>query len=314
MATEARKFQVGLFVIGATMLMIGAAIWLGATHFFEQKEFFVAYFNESVQGLDPGAAVKYRGVPAGRVEQTRIAPDGNLIEVVMSLDSGVAERVQKEPDVRAQLQLAGITGLRYVEIDRQSGDALNKNPTITFRPPYPVIPSTPSSVKAIAEALEDVYTKVMSVDLEGISNDVRSTMQSANQLLRDERVSDALTQLRTVAVTANTLATNLEQMTAGVKLAPAVQSLNQATSEVKALFADLRSGPTGQQLRETLARMDQLAQNAQEFVIGLQGSAERLDHAIQNLERTTDEIRQQPSRLLFAAPPAPERPEDGRGE
>ena len=39
----------------------------------------------------------------------------------------------KDPTLRAQLQLSGITGLRYVEIDRHTGDALEKSPTLSLR-------------------------------------------------------------------------------------------------------------------------------------------------------------------------------------
>ena len=86
MATEARKFRVGVFTLVAVAILIGTIIWLGASRFFERTLRLDTYFSESVQGLEPGAAVKYRGVPSGRVEEIRIAPDGDLIEVVMSMD------------------------------------------------------------------------------------------------------------------------------------------------------------------------------------------------------------------------------------
>ena len=161
MATEAHKFQVGVFVIVVTTIAIGTAIWLGASRFFEETKHFVTYFSESVQGLDPGAAVKYRGVPAGRIQDIRIAPDGDLIEVLMDVDVDVAKVLKGDPTLRARLELSGITGLRYVEIERRSGDALNQAPTLTFKPPYEVIPSARSSFKAIQSALGDVYDKVM---------------------------------------------------------------------------------------------------------------------------------------------------------
>ena len=46
----------------------------------------------------------------------------------------------KDPTLRAQLQLSGITGLRYVEIDRHTGDALQNSPTLSFEPPAPADP------------------------------------------------------------------------------------------------------------------------------------------------------------------------------
>ena len=74
MSTEAKKFRVGVFSIGALVIGVGGLIWIGASRFFEDTVPFVTYFSESVQGLDPGSSVKYRGVPAGRVAKIRIAP------------------------------------------------------------------------------------------------------------------------------------------------------------------------------------------------------------------------------------------------
>ena len=209
MATEARKLRVGIFVIIAVLIGLGLAIWLGASRYLADESQAVTFFSESVQGLDPGAAVKYRGVPAGRVDQIKIAPDGDLIEVVMSIDNRYASMLVKDPTLRAQLQLSGITGLRYVEIDRQSGDALENAPTLSFEPEYPLIPSTPSQFKAIQEALEDIYGRVMSVDLAGISGDIRATLQSADQLLRDDRVQRILNNLSTITDSASRVTLNM---------------------------------------------------------------------------------------------------------
>ena len=309
MATEVSKFQVGVFVIAATIIGTAAAIWLGASRYFDDEIEMVSYFSESVQGLDPGSAVKYRGVPAGRVEDIRIAPDGNLIEVVMSLDTEFAESVREDETLRAQLQLSGITGLRYVEIDRHTGDALDKAPELTFEASEPVILSTPSSFKAVQEALQDIYNKVMSVDLEGISGDTRATLQAADLLLRDDRVQRILTNMAEISESAGRMTLNVEEMTAGVELGPTVTELQEATAEARALFSDLRGG-TSQQLRETLQQIDGLARSSQQFVLSLPVAVDRLDRTLANLEALSDELRQQPSRLIFSEPPAPRRSAD----
>lgn len=311
MATEAHKLQVGVFVIAAATLGVGAAIWLGATRFFEETRSFVTYFSESVQGLDPGAAVKYRGVPAGRIAHIGIAPDGNLIEVTMDVDTKIAEVLSGDKTLRARLELSGITGLRFLEIDRRSGPALNESPPLSFEPPYELIPSSRSSVKAIQEAMGDVYERIMAVDLPGISNDARSALQAANHLLRDENVKQTLANLRRVSDSASQLTENLERITAGVKLAAAVDNLSQAATETRAFVVDLRSGELGQEVHGAVTGIRQVAQSSQQFVEGLQYTVERLDRTIGNLERLTDQIRDQPSLLLFSQPPPPRQPARG---
>ena len=313
MASEARKFQVGVFVIAAVLIAVAGAIWLGASRYLADESRTVTYFSESVQGLDPGAAVKYRGVPAGRVERIDIAPDGDLIEVVMSVDRGFAERMLKDPTLRAQLQLSGITGLRYVEIDRHSGDALERSPKLSFEAPYPLIPSTPSQFKAVQEALEDIYGRVMSVDLPGISSDVRAMLQAADQLLRDERLQQILANVSAITGSTRQVVANVEQMTSGVQLAPVVTDLRHTTAEARSLLVELHDGATGQELRGALREIDGLARTTQSFVLDLQGVMERLNRTAENLEQLTDMLRQQPSRLLCSSPPPPRSGAGGDG-
>lgn len=309
MATEARKAQVGIFVIGALALAVVAAIWLGASRYFADEVPMVTYFSESVQGLEPGSAVKYRGVPAGRVDEIRIAPDGELIEVLMSVKSSVVQYLIFDTSLRAQLQLSGITGLRYVEIDRHSGDALDKSPELTFKAPYSIIRSTPSSFAAIQEALEQIYDKVMSVDLGGISGDMRATLQAADQILRDERLQATLTNLAEVSESIGRVSNNVEKITAGVELAPVVRELSDTTKEAHAFIDDLHRGQTGEELRATLREFTGLARSTQEFVVGLQSTVDRLDRTVGSLQRLTDQIAEHPSQLLFSSPPEPRRGE-----
>jgi ABC-type transporter Mla subunit MlaD len=310
-ATEAHKYQVGVFVIVASIIGIGAVIWLGASRFFEQTQPFVTYFSESVQGLEPGSALKYRGVPSGRVATIRIAPDGELIEVLLDVDTRSAKALKKDPTLRATLELSGITGLRYIEIDRRSGDALEQAPTLSFKPPYEVIPSSRSSFKAIQAALEDVYDRIMQLDLAGISSDARSTLQAANTLFRDERIDALLTNFKALSQSTSQLAKNLKTMTDGVTLRPAVDNATQATAEARALLTELRGSEPGKHLNATFEQLDRVAASAQQVLSSLQFVIERLDRSATSLQSLTEQVRGQPSLLLFSEPPAERATTDG---
>lgn len=305
MATEARKLRVGVFVASAVIIGLGAAIWLGASRYLADETLTVTYFGESVQGLDPGAAVKYRGVPAGRVASIGIAPDGDLIEVVMSVDTAFAKRMLDDPNLRAQLQLSGITGLRYVEIERETGEALQSMPSLSFKPPYPLIPSTRSQFKAIQEALSDVYDRVMSIDIPGVVSDTRAMLQAADHILRDERVQSVLTNFSELTDAARRATVNVQNMTTGVQLAAAVGEVRDAAAAAKGLLVDLREGETGKELHQALRGVDDLARTMQSFVLGMQGTLDRLNRTTDNLEQLTEVLREEPSLLIFSSPPPP---------
>src|SRR4030042_3810826 len=105
MARKTSKFMVGLFTIIGVVIGVIAIIWVGASHYFEKGARYGVYFDESVQGLQKDSAVKYRGVEVGRVETIRVAPDNNLIGVIMKVN--LKEDLSKT--AVAQLKMAGIT-------------------------------------------------------------------------------------------------------------------------------------------------------------------------------------------------------------
>jgi len=88
---------------------------VNASKYFSGGATYVSYFNESVQGLKMNSAVRYRGVDVGIVEDIRVAPDNELVEVVMKVDL----KGDLEHDIVTQLKPVGITGLVIVEIGSQ---------------------------------------------------------------------------------------------------------------------------------------------------------------------------------------------------
>ena len=70
MSKQANKTVIGLFVLGAIVLAVGALIIFGSGQIFTQVSEFVLYFPGSVKGLNVGAPVVFRGVKIGAV--TRI--------------------------------------------------------------------------------------------------------------------------------------------------------------------------------------------------------------------------------------------------
>ena len=55
-------FKVGLFVILGLMTIVTGVIVFGAGKFLKKKIIIESYFNQSVQGLEVGAPLKFQGV------------------------------------------------------------------------------------------------------------------------------------------------------------------------------------------------------------------------------------------------------------
>jgi hypothetical protein len=94
---EARYYRVGLFVFLGMLAIVAAIITLGGRGLFQDPLMFETYFEESVQGLEVGSAVMFRGVPLGTVSGIGLVSEyyelgdeerlkyGNLVRVKMRL-------------------------------------------------------------------------------------------------------------------------------------------------------------------------------------------------------------------------------------
>ena len=111
MATRAQKVKVGVFVTVSTALLAGSLILVSGF----TKENVVRYcceFPHTVGGLAPGAAVRYSGVPVGKVKSVWVAPNQTVC-VNMEV---FKERITLYEGVRAGLDLAGIMGGPVIEL------------------------------------------------------------------------------------------------------------------------------------------------------------------------------------------------------
>ena len=135
MENKSHAIAAGIFVVLITAMAVTFAVWLSRDR--GQRNLFELSTHESVTGLQPQAAVRYRGLAVGKVES--IAFDektpGN-VRVRISVDEGT-------PLTRssfATLSYQGVTGLAYVQLD-DPGDSTeplqpddNAPPRIPLRP------------------------------------------------------------------------------------------------------------------------------------------------------------------------------------
>jgi len=311
MDSQKTKFTVGLFVACGVGIALVAVIWLGMSRIFEKGQFYAAYFNESVQGLDIDSPVKYRGVPVGRVERIEVAPDSKLIQVVLKI-----ETVEKlERDIVAQLKSVGITGSMFVELDRRREGEPDLSPHLSFPTEYPVVGSKPSGISQILKGIDDVLKKIKSVDLEGISDKVKLNLDDLRQAIADanikgisDRVKLNLDDLRQAIADADIKRVS-KSLTDLLKRADRILVKNE-----KAISKDIK------ELAKTLENASEFFGKGSSLVSKVDDSysyierqlliiAQNLEKASENLDRLTELLADQPSQLIFGEPPTPRKVE-----
>jgi ABC-type transporter Mla subunit MlaD len=154
--TVARNIKVGLFAIGGVAAAVIAAIAIGLHAVTPEQVEYHTYFDESVQGLDVGSPVKYRGVLVGSVKAIGFAPDRKHIAVVLGIGASQARQLdlaESTSHLRTELEVQGLTGLKDVEIEVVE-PAENPPPALPFSPPTHYIPSRKSLLTGISGDLE----------------------------------------------------------------------------------------------------------------------------------------------------------------
>ncbi len=315
MATRKTKFAVGLFVFVGLAFAIWITIWLGMSRYLEKGQYYVTYFDESVQGLGVDSPVKYRGVFIGRVESIAVAPDSKLIKVILNIESGQ----QLDPNIVAQLKSVGITGSMFVELDQKKADEPDQSPRLGFPSEYPIIASKPSEISGLYGGLNKVLEQVKLLDLEGISLQIKTTLENINQtvddaniqrisktiessfermeiILADQRWDKILAAADSTLVRVEDLVSSKEQT-----IASAIDNFNRAMQNVNSLSD------------EGSALVSGADASVSELMNHLLIAARNLEKASDNLNRLMETLADHPSQLMFGQPPRPREVESEDG-
>ena len=331
MASIKTQFSVGLFVIVGFTVAAAAVIWLGMSHYLQKGQYYVAYFDESVQGLDRDSPVKYRGVTIGRVDHLGVAPDGRLIEAVIKIES-IESDVKPDEQWIAQLKSVGITGLMFVELDQRSPGEEDLSPEIEFPTKHPMIPTKPSGVKQIVEGVAEVIDQLKTVDFVAISTRLQRAIDRFDATLEDANVDELSVDLRAAIQAIETLVSNPKWQkvlaageTAGTAVVDlsrtaegAVGDINRAVASVDGNFEAMKTefNTALGDFRRAVTKADRFFEHGSELAVNSNVRVARLERQLsvtlrelrtssENLNRLLEEISEQPSRLLFGEPPPP---------
>ena len=329
MATQKTKFAVGLFVAMGLVLAILITTWLGMSRFLQKGQFYVTYFDESVQGLDVDSPVKYRGVFTGRVDSISVAPDSKLIKVILKIESG-----QKlDHNIVAQLKSVGITGSMFVELDQKNAGEPDQSPSLSFPSEYPIIASKPSEIRGLISGLEEILNQIKAIALEEIADKIKATLDNINQsvndanvaqisqkvdssfekmqqILEDQRWTKILASAESAGQSINSLLDKADRTLVRIQgiviakeetIKSAMDNFNRAMKKANILLNESTSLVSG-----TDASVSQLMQH---LVI----IAQNMESASENLNQLMELLADQPSQLLFGEPPTPRNVDAGNG-
>ncbi len=315
MENKSHAFAAGLFVLVVTALVVGLGVWL--TRDRGNYQSYELSSGEGVAGLQPQAAVRYKGVSVGRV--THIGFDsqasGNvLIRIAVSVDAPIT------PTTFAVLGYQGVTGLAYVLLD-DAGE------------PYPAIAPGPSGLPRLPLRTSP-FTQLFDQG-PAILSRVQEATERINQVLSDDNqrlLRELLTNTSQAAGSVHTLSQRLDA-TVQQRLDPALaalpplareatgalQSMRQAGEQVSGMAAEIgqtakRINAPGGTLEQTERGAQALAQAVERFgtttLPRMERAADETARAARLTGRAASSLGENPQGILYG----PGRGQPGPGE
>jgi paraquat-inducible protein B len=214
---KANKTKIGIFVVGAVILLVAAILIFGSGALFKQSDKYIVFFDGSVKGLSVGAPVNFRGVKIGNISSIDLAYDAKtksvLIPVVIDVELA---RVKGIPDpfgypdysqfiqdgLRAKLELQNfITGQLMLGFDFYPQDP-QKMYNITKS--YPELPALPIS--------PDIFEVMNDIPIKEITNNLAQAVIGINRLVNSEGITDLDITLREITQSARSFGLLVEYL------------------------------------------------------------------------------------------------------
>lgn len=312
MSARANYFKIGVFVVAGFFLLAAGLIFLGAGNVFRPRLYLETYIDGTVQGVDVGSPVKFRGVQIGRISRidfcfNEYGPqpgDSRLDYVYLEMEVNVpvfrgmfTEDVRPiiegavKQGLRVKLQPQGITGLNFAELNYVADPEAAPPLRIWWTPGHYYIPSAPGTLTSIVDSLNRLMDTLGGLDLAKTLREMENTLQTFNTTV--QKFGASVDGVDLAAVTSD-LQKLLVDVRAKVDAVPVEELSEDGKKMLESLSTTSRQMQT---LVDALQTSPLLNADAVGAIIGdFQATA-------QNFRVLSENLRQYPSQLLLGEPP-----------
>ena len=293
MENKAHALIAGVFVVVVTALLALLAIWLTRDNV--ERHLYEMSTSQTISGLQPQAAVRFRGVPVGKVESIGFDEKvkGNVL-IVVSIDRAAPVTASTFAAVASQ----GVTGLGFIQLD-DNGESTQRLTPNDDDPPR--IPLQPSTLDKLLKQSQTIFVQA------------EQATTRLNQVLSDENqkaVNVAVTQLAEAAGSINRVAKGLEPTVAAL---PALTRDSTATL-LAVKNASTQVAATAERLNAKGGALDKLTQGGTALAAGIETFsaatlpklsevADETARTMRQLRRTVSAVDDNPQSLIFGNGP-----------
>jgi phospholipid/cholesterol/gamma-HCH transport system substrate-binding protein len=307
MMTHEQKTRLGIFLAVATVIFLIALGFFLVPKLRETGDvYFVNFRNTSVNGLYLGSAVRYQGVEIGKVIRIEInRADLSSVLVQIKIQKGFPIK----RDTTALLALAGITGIRFIDLQGGTKDSVRL-------PPRGEIPTSRGLEEKAGDIVTNIDTAVNSFNsllsrenLDRINKFLDKAEKSSemiSQVLESKRgklessfddVAKAAKEFASVTENLHKISTNVSDMSRKI-----VASSENAVDNISKRFSDEEMGQLIRDLRTFLSTTSASFTKIENSLLAQQDDLKQairsFGDAMDNLSRLTRELSEDPAALI----------------
>ncbi|MDR1891005.1 MAG: MlaD family protein [Puniceicoccales bacterium] len=196
--------MIGVFVVIAMLLFVVAIFVFSSINFFKKKMTFYAFFDTSLNGLEVGSPVKFKGIKVGAIESIEIIYDIEVDEavtaVIFNIDANLFKTIggnkmrvvdynmfyaeQIGRGLAAKLSMESIlTGKMFVGLDYYKNEQERFSKDITLGK-YQQMPSVATELDELMANVDMIMKKLSKVEWEKISSLIISSLDSLKRTAR----------------------------------------------------------------------------------------------------------------------------------
>ena len=301
--------MIGAFVLGALGLAVLAVVLFGSGRLFRETVPFVLSFTGSVNGLNVGAPVKFKGVEIGSVTDVRLtlgegtAAPVTRIPVLVEIDQEKVESQGARADLwdpavvkalidaglRGQLNAQSlVTGLLFIELDFHPGTTAE---FAVSGGPYQEIPTVPTVLQKAQSALGEIIGDIQALDLGPLLTNATQALEGINKLVNLPDTRRAMEQLDDTLVSMNEgmAALKVASLSLDKRAVEIGGNVAQFTSDMRVALA---------KMQVTLATVDGFVEPTSPLAVRLNAALEEITGAARSVRLLADYLERNPAALV----------------
>ncbi|MCU0839457.1 MAG: MlaD family protein [Rhodospirillales bacterium] len=263
MAKEANTKLIGAFVLAGIALIIAAFLIFGGGRLFQPVKSSLMYFTGSVQGLNVGSPVMFRGVPVGRVTDIDLLYDPATLSFLTRVDVNLfpenwktTETQTRSPQeqfrelvdagLRAQLiPVSLVTGQLGIGLDMFPATQAVFFAGTAVAPKdrgLAEIPTIPSTIERLETTMQRILAVIDKADFDQLSKDVDQTIEAIRNLITMPELRNMIVNANDAVRSADETMTTIKALVGRVdrEVSPSLTSLRAAATSADATMADVR--------------------------------------------------------------------------